>query len=59
MVRNSVKHVPLKDYNAVTADLKKVYQATTEESVLASLECFSEKWDDKYPKISRLWQFYW
>mgnify|MGYP000243960440 FL=1 len=32
MVRNSVKYVPWKDYKAVTADLKKMYQATTEES---------------------------
>ena len=31
MVRNSVRYVPWKDYKAVTADLKKIYQASTEE----------------------------
>jgi len=59
MVRNSVKYVPWKDYKAVTADLKKMYQATTEESALASLESFSEKWDDKYPQISKSWRLHW
>ncbi len=59
MVRNSVKYVPWKDYKAVTADLKKMYQATTEESALVSLESFSEKWDDKYPQISKSWRLHW
>ena len=30
MVRNSLKYVPWKDYKAVTADLKRIYQSTTE-----------------------------
>jgi len=32
MVRNSVKYVPWKDCKEVTAGLKKIYQASTEES---------------------------
>jgi len=59
MVRNSVKYVPWKDYKAVTADLKKIYQATTEESALQSLNDFSEKWDKDYPQISRSWHQHW
>ncbi len=59
MVRNSVKYVPWKDYKAVTADLKKIYQASTEESALQSLNDFSDKWDDKYPQISRSWHQHW
>lgn len=59
MVRNSVKYVPWKDYKAVTSDLKKIYQATTEESGLKSLDDFSERWDEKYPQISRSWQQHW
>ena len=31
MVRNSVKYLPWKDYKAVTADLKKIYQSKTED----------------------------
>ena len=46
MVRNSVKYVPWKDYKPVTADLKRIYQATTEDQALLALTEFSEKWDD-------------
>jgi len=59
MVRNSVRYVPWKDYKAVTADLKTIYQASTEESALQALTDFSEKWDDKYPQISRSWKAHW
>ncbi len=59
MVRNSVRYVPWKDYKAVTADLKTIYQASTEESALQALADFSEKWDDKYPQISRSWKAHW
>jgi putative transposase len=59
MVRNSIKFVPWKDYKAVTADLKKIYQSVTEEDALLSLELFSERWDDKYPQISKSWRANW
>ena len=59
MVRNSVKYVPWKDYKVVTADLKKIYQSKTEDEALLALEQFSDKWDDKYPQISRSWTAHW
>jgi putative transposase len=59
MVRNSVKCVPCKDYMPVTADLKKIYQASTEEEALLALDDFSEKWDSQYPQISRSWRAHW
>lgn len=59
MVRNSVKYVPWKDYKPVTADLKQIYQATTEEQALLALDAFSDKWDEKYPQISRSWRAHW
>lgn len=59
MVRNSLKYVPWKDYKAVTADLKQIYQSATEEEALAALEAFSERWDEKYPQISRSWKSHW
>jgi putative transposase len=31
MVRNSMKYVPWKDYKTTTADLKEIYQVTTED----------------------------
>jgi len=51
IVRNAMKYVPWKDYKPVTADLKLIYQATTEEETLMALDQFSDKWDGKYPQI--------
>ena len=59
MVRNSVKYVPWKDYKPVTADLKRIYQAATEDEALLALDQFSERWDDKYPQISKSWRSHW
>ncbi|EOV0155716.1 IS256 family transposase, partial [Vibrio vulnificus] len=59
MVRNSVKYVPWKDYKAVTTDLKQIYQSATEDEALLALEHFSDKWDAKYPQISRSWTAHW
>ena len=59
MVRNSLKYVPYKDKKAVSADLKKVYNSTTVEEAETMLADFSEKWDAKYPTISKQWLDKW
>jgi transposase-like protein len=59
MVRNSVKYVPWKDYKAVTADLKQIYQSVTEEEALLALNQFAERWDEQYPQISKSWHAHW
>ena len=59
MVRNSLKYVTWKDYKAVTADLKAIYRAITEDEALQALEFFAESWDAKYPQISRSWRTHW
>ena len=59
MVRNSMKYVPWKDYKPVTADLKRIYQSATEDEALMALTEFSERWDGKYPQISRSWRSHW
>ena len=59
MVRNSLKYVPWKDYKAVTADLKRIYQSTTEQEASLELERFAETWDHKYPQISKSWRTHW
>lgn len=56
MVRNSLKYVSWKDYKAVTADLKRIYQSLTESEARRELESFVAKWDEKYPQISKSWQ---
>ena len=59
MVRNSLKLVPWKDYKAVTRDLKLIYQAATEAEAQTQLDAFAEKWDGKYPQISKSWRDNW
>jgi transposase-like protein len=59
MMRNSVKYVPWKDYKPVVADLKRIYQSVTEEEALLALDQFAERWDNKYPQISKSWRSCW
>jgi transposase-like protein len=59
MVRNSIKFVSRKDYKAVTADLKRIYQSITKEEALPALDQFAAHWDEKYPQISRSWRAHW
>jgi len=59
MVRNAVKYVPWKDYKAVTADLKQIYQSVTEEEALLALNQFAGRWDERYPQISKSWRAHW
>lgn len=59
MVRNSLKYVSWKDYRTITADLKLIYKSTTEEQGLQALEQFSQRWDGKYPQISKSWYAHW
>ena len=59
MVRNSLRFVSWKDYRAVTADLKRIYQASTQEAALLELARFGEQWDEQYPQISKSWNSHW
>jgi transposase-like protein len=59
MVRNSLKFVSWKDYKAVTTDLKTIYKAATEPAAQHALDDFANKWDDKYPNISKQWRRHW
>lgn len=59
MVRNSMKFVPWKDYKAVTQDLKHIYKSATEEAALLALDQFAERWDKRYPQISKTWRNHW
>ena len=58
-IRNSTKYVSYKDLKALMADLKRVYTASTEEIARLELDAFAEKWDGKYPTISKSWNENW
>jgi len=59
MVRNSVKYISYKDRKDVTADLKEIYLAPSTDAAETALERFAEKWDNKYPAISKSWRNRW
>lgn len=59
MVRHSLKFVPWKDYKAVSSDLKRIYQSMTEQEASLELDNFADKWDEKYPQISKSWRSNW
>ena len=59
MVRNSLAFVSYRDRKALAADLKLIYRASTEAEAEQHLAAFSEKWDARYPMISRSWRANW
>lgn len=58
-IRNSLAFISYKDRKQVAADLKPIYTAATEDEALFALEEFSEKWNAKYPIISKSWTANW
>ena len=59
MIRNSVKYVNWKDRKGVCQDLKSIYTSATEQQAELALDAFSDKWDIKYPTISKMWRNHW
>lgn len=59
MVRNSLKFVSYKDRKKIASDLKTVYRAATVEQAEEALGDFEEKWDKRYPMISKSWRNNW
>lgn len=58
-IRSSTRFVSYKDIKALMADLKRVYAAPTEETAFSALEEFGNRWNGKYPKISKSWSDNW
>lgn len=59
MIRNSLKFVSWKDSRAITQDLRAIYTAPSETAAREALRSFAEKWNDKYPTITPLWERHW
>lgn len=59
MLRNSLQYVSYQGPKELVSDLKGVYQAATEEAGRRQLDHFGEKWDRKYPLISKSWNKHW
>jgi putative transposase len=59
LVRAALRYVSTQDSKAVTADLKKIYQAATVVEAEQALEDFAQAWDAKYPTIAKMWRAKW
>ena len=58
-IRYSTKFISYKDIKSFMADLKRVYQATTEEIALQELDTLEEKWGGRYPNSIASWRNNW
>lgn len=58
-VRNTLKYVADKDRKSFAADLKKIYNAPTEQKAREVLDTVTEKWDEKYPRAMKRWYDNW
>ncbi|HZL43696.1 MAG TPA: IS256 family transposase [Verrucomicrobiae bacterium] len=59
MVRHSLNYVGWKERKAVATDLKAIYRAATVAEAEQALGVFEQKWDRKYPSISKSWRTHW
>jgi putative transposase len=59
LVRHSLNFVGWKQRKEVAADLKKIYTSATEDEAEQRLAEFAEKWDERFPMISRSWRSNW
>jgi putative transposase len=58
-VRSSLKFVSYKDRKHVAQDLRRIYTAVDQDDAADELHAFAEKWDERYPTISKSWLERW
>jgi putative transposase len=59
LIRQSLKYVPRRQYDAVVKDLKPIYTAIDADGALVALEAFEEKWGKQLPVIGQAWRSAW
>jgi transposase-like protein len=59
LIRASLRYVAHKDWKAVVAALKNIYQAIDVDQALAALNKFEADWGDKYKSVVRIWRQNW
>lgn len=58
-IRSSTRFVSYKHIKKLMADLKKVYQAISEEEAMNNLIAFKENWGKTYPSCVKSWEDNW
>jgi putative transposase len=59
LLRNSFRYASKRDWSAIAKDLKPVYTAPSEAAALEAFLAFTEKWEQRYPAIIKLWENAW
>lgn len=59
LIRQSLKYVPRRQYDAVVKDLKPIYTAIDAHHALQALGSFEEKWGAQLPVIGQAWRERW
>ena len=59
LIRQSLKYVPRRQYDAVVKDLKPIYTAINAEEAMQALESFEETWGQQLPIIGQAWRASW
>jgi putative transposase len=59
LIRQSLKYVPRRQYDAVVKDLKPVYTASDPDAAMVALEAFEGKWGQQLPIIAQAWRSSW
>ena len=59
MVRNSLRYVSWKERKEVASDLRAIYKSYTANEAELKLDEFEDKWNKRYPIISKSWRNNW
>jgi putative transposase len=59
LVRAALKYTTGQDSRGVARDRRTVYQAAAVPRAERGLDCFEEKWGQKYPTIVKPWRLRW
>lgn len=59
LVRAALRYVSHADSRKVAADLKKIYRSATVGEAESHLDEFADRWEKKYPTISKQWRAKW
>ena len=58
LIRNSIRYIPSKDYKAYTAQIKKVYGASSPKAAAGEFKRFKQAWS-RYPGAVDVWVRNW
>jgi transposase-like protein len=59
LIRNTFRYASKRYWDALSKDLKPIYQADTPAAAAGALDALEAKWGRQYPAIVRLWRSAW